>query len=87
MTLRSVVHTQNVIVSHQDRLVDLRLSEPAGLFSREEHLDGDLLASPAAQPHLAVTPLPNLTYHLNLLGDGSLHLRVRRRTSLNLHIP
>lgn len=78
VALCPVLHTQNVVVSHQDRLVNLRLSEPAGLFSGEEHLDSDLLASPAAQPHLAVTALTNLTHHLNLLGDGSLHLRGRR---------
>lgn len=68
-------HTKDVVVSHQDRLVDLCLSEPAGLLTGEEHLDGYFLPSPAAQPHLAVPPLPDLTHHLDLLGDGSLNLR------------
>lgn len=66
--------TEDVFVSHQDRLVDLRLSEPAGLLSGEEDFDGHLLAPPASQPHLAVPSLPDLTHHLDLLGDGPLHL-------------
>lgn len=66
-------------MSHQHRLVDLRLSEPAGLLSGEEHLDGHLLPPPAAQPHLAVPPLPDLTHHLDLLSDGPLNLSRRDR--------
>lgn len=66
--------TQDVLVPHQDRLVDLRLPEPAGLLPGEEHLDGHLLPPPAAQPHLAVAALPDLTNHLDLLGDGPLDL-------------
>lgn len=61
-------------MSHQHCLVDLRLSEPAGLLTGEEDLDGHLLATPAAQPHLAVGPLPDLTHHLDLLGDSPLDL-------------
>lgn len=65
-------------MSHQDSLVDLRLSEPAGLLSGEEHLDGHLLSSPATEPHLAVPTFADLSYHLDLLGDGSLDLKDRR---------
>lgn len=81
MMLSLFVPTQNVIMSHQDCLVNLRLSEPAGLFSREEHLHSYLLSSPAAKPHLAVPPFTDLTHHLDLLGDGSLHLIGRNRNA------
>lgn len=64
---------EDVLVSHQDSLVDLRLSEPAGFLSGEEDFDGDLLSPPASEPHLAVATLPDLTDHLDLLGDGPLH--------------
>lgn len=70
--------TEDVLVPHQDRLVDLRLPEPAGFLSGEEDFNGDLLSPPAAQPHLAVPPLSYLTYHLDLLGDGPLHLRTQK---------
>ena len=62
-------------MSHQHRLVDLRLSEPAGLLAGEEHFDGHLLSPPAAQPHLTVAALSDLTHHLDLLGDGPLDLK------------
>lgn len=71
--------TEDVLVSHQHRLVDLRLPEPAGFLSGEEDFDGHLLSPPAAQPHLAVSPFTDLTHHLDLLGDGSLHLRGETR--------
>lgn len=67
--------TQYVLVPHEDSLVNLSLSEPAGLLPGEEHLDGHLLSPPAAQPHLAVAPLADLAYHLDLLGNGTLHLQ------------
>lgn len=67
--------TEDVLVSHQDCLIDLRLTEPAGLLAGEENFDGHLLASPAAQPHLAVATFSDLTNHLDLLGDGPLHLK------------
>ncbi len=73
------VGTEDVFVSHQDGLVDLRLSEPAGFLSGEEDFDGHLLSPPAAQPHLAVAPFTDLTHHLDLLGDGPLHLSGRER--------
>ena len=59
---------------HENRLVDLRLSEPAGLLAGEEDFDGHLLPPPAAEPHLAVAALPDLTHHLDLLSDGALDL-------------
>ena len=74
--------TQDVLVSHQDGLVDLRLSEPAGFLSGEEDFDGHLLSSPAAQPHLAVPTFADLTHHLDLLGDRPLHLRDEGRTEV-----
>lgn len=67
-------------MSHQDGLIDLRLSEPAGFLSGEEYFDGHLLSPPAAQPHLAVPTFPDLTDHLDLLGDGPLHLSGQERT-------
>lgn len=73
--------TEDVLVSHQDRLIDLSLTEPAGLLAGEEDFDGHLLASPAAQPHLAIATFPNLTNHLDLLGDGPLHLKDTNMTS------
>ena len=61
-------------MSHENRLVDLGLSEPAGLLSGEEDLDGHLLPTPAAQPHLPVAALANQTHRLDLLGYGALDL-------------
>lgn len=65
-------------MSHQHCLVNLGLSEPAGLLSGEEDFDGHLLSPPAAQPHFAIAPFADLTHHLDLLGDGSLHLQEGR---------
>lgn len=67
--------TQDVVVSHQEGLVDLRLSEPALLLRGEEDLDGHPLPPPLAHPHLPVSALADLLDHLDLLGDGSLHLQ------------
>lgn len=67
--------TQDVVVSHQEGLVDFRLSEPALLLRGEEDLDGHPLAPPLAHPHLPIPALPDLLDHLDLLGDGSLHLQ------------
>ena len=75
--------TQYVVVPHEEGLVDLRLPEPALLLGGEEHLDGHPLAPPAAHPHLPVAPLPHLLHHLDLLGDGALHLCYRQR---RLHV-
>ena len=66
--------TQYVLVPHQHCLVDLGLAEPAGLLCGEEHFDGHLLPAPLAHPHLAIAALTNLLHHLDLLGDGALHL-------------
>ena len=71
--------TQDVLVSHEHRLVDLSLPEPAGLLGGEEHLDRHLLPAPPAHPHLPVPPLADLLHHLDLLGDGPLYLRTQRR--------
>lgn len=68
------VLTQYVLVSHEDSLVDLCLSEPAGLLGGEEHFDSHSLSSPATHPHLPVAALTYLLHHLNLLGYGALHL-------------
>ena len=65
---------------HQDRLVDLGLPEPGRLLAGEEHLDSHLLPPPAAQPHLAVPPLPHLPHHLDLLSDGPLDLHTHTHT-------
>lgn len=67
---------------HEDSLVNLSLSKPAGLLGGEEHLDGHPLASPAAHPHLPVASLSDLLHHLYLLSDGALHLQSRETGSL-----
>lgn len=61
-------------MSHKHCLVDLSFSEPAGLFTSEEHFDRHLLPSPAGQPHLTTSPFPNHTGHLDLFRYGALHL-------------
>lgn len=66
--------TQDVLVPHQDGLVDLCLSGPTGLIGGEEDFDGHLLSPPPAHPHLPVATLPDLLHHLDLLGDRPLHL-------------
>lgn len=64
---------------HEDGLVNLCLSEPAGLLSGEEHLDSHPLTSPAAHPHLPVASLSDLFHHLDLLSYGALHLQSREQ--------
>lgn len=66
--------TQDVLVSHQEGLVDLGLSEPALLLRGEEDFHGHPLPSPLAHPDLPVSTFADLLHHLNLLGDGPLHL-------------
>lgn len=66
--------TQNVFVPHQHGLVDLCLSEPAGLLGGEEHLHSYLLATPPSHPHLPVATFSDLFHHLNLLSDSPLNL-------------
>lgn len=61
-------------MSHQEGLINLSLSEPTLLLRGEEDFDGHSLLSPFAHPHLSVTPFADLLHHLNLLGNGSLHL-------------
>lgn len=74
-TTQKLLLTENVLVSHQDGLVDLRLSGPTGFIGGEENFDGHLLSPPPAHPHLSVAPLPDLLHHLDLLGYRPLHLR------------
>lgn len=74
-TQTEISRTQNVLVSHQDGLIDLSLSGPTGLVGGEEHFDGNLFAPPLSHPHLSIAALAYLLHHLDLLGYGSLHLR------------
>lgn len=67
--------TQYVLMSHQDGLVDLSLSEPTGLLSGEENFHSHFFSPPPAHPHLSIPSLAYLLHHLNLLGYRSLHLR------------
>lgn len=76
--------TKYVLVSHQDGLVDLRLSGPTGLIGGEENFNGHLLSPPPAHPHLSIPPLPYLLHHLDLLGYRSLHLKAKRRNGVVL---
>lgn len=71
--------TQYVLMSHQDSLVDLSLSEPTGLLSGEENFHSHFFSPPLAHPHLSIPPLAYLLHHLNLLGYCSLHLRRSKR--------
>lgn len=66
--------TQYVIMSHQERLIYFSLPEPALFFRGEENFNGHSLAPPLAHPDLPVSPFTNLFHHLDLLGDGPLHL-------------
>lgn len=52
-----MVHTQDVLMSQQHRVVDLSLSEPGLLISGGEYFDGDALSLPLTPPHFAVTAL------------------------------
>lgn len=70
-----VSHTQNVLMSHQDGLIDLGLSGPTGLVRGEEHFDGNLFTPPLSHPHLSIAALAYLLYHLDLLSYSSLYLR------------
>lgn len=69
--------TQDVVVSHQEGLVDLGLSEPALLLGGEEDFHRHPLPSPLAHPDLSVSTFADLLHHLNLLGDGPLHLEFK----------
>lgn len=66
--------TEYVVMSHQEGLIDFRLSEPTLFLGGEEDFDCHPLSSPLAHPDLSVSPFSNLLDHLYLLGDGSLHL-------------
>ena len=45
---------EDVLVAHEDGLVDLGLAEPGGLLGGEEDLDSHPLPPPPGQPDLAV---------------------------------
>ncbi len=66
--------TEYIFMPHEHRLVNLSLSEPASLFTGKEHFHCNLFSSPATKPHFSIPPLPDLTYHLNLFGNGALDL-------------
>ena len=61
-------------MSHQEGLVYFSLSEPTLFLCGEEDFDSNSLSSPLAHPDLSVSSFSNLLNHLNLLGDGALHL-------------
>lgn len=66
--------TQNVLVPHQDRLIYLSLSEPAGFLRGEEHFHSYLFSTPLSHPHFAIATFSNLLHHLNLLSYCPLDL-------------
>lgn len=65
--------TEDVVVSHENGLINLRFAKPRGLLEGEENFDGDFLASPAGQPDLAVAALADALRQGELLGDRSLN--------------
>lgn len=50
-------HTEDVLMSEQDGVVDLSLSEPGLLVSGGEDFDSDTLSLPLPPPHFTVTTL------------------------------
>lgn len=52
-----MLHTQNVLVSQQNCVVDLSFSEPGLLISGGEDFDCNILSLPLASPHFTVTAL------------------------------
>jgi len=52
-----MVRTEDVLMSQQHSVVDLRLSEPGLLVSGGEDFDGDTLSLPLTPPHFTVTAL------------------------------
>ena len=66
--------TQDVLMSEQHGLVELRLTEPALLLRGEEDLDGHVLPAPLALPHLAVPPFADTPHEMDLFGNRPLHL-------------
>lgn len=56
--IRDMPPTQDVLVSQQHRVVDLRLSEPGLLVSGRENLDCNVLSLPLTPPHFTITALP-----------------------------
>lgn len=63
-------------MSHKHSLVDLSLSEPAGLFSSAKHFHCHLLTPPSGQPHLTTVAFPDQTHGLDLFCNGTLHLSI-----------
>ena len=59
---------EDVVMPHEHGLVDLCLSEPAGLLCGEEHLDSDPLSPPPGQPDLSIPALAN-TANLGLVNS------------------
>lgn len=68
-------------MSHQEGLIYFRLSEPALFLRGEEDFNSHSLPSPLAHPDLSVSPFSDLLHHLNLLGNGALHLETKMRTT------
>lgn len=66
--------TKNVFMAQQHCLVELGLSEPAGLLCGEENLDRHVLPSPFPFPYLTIASFANAANKVNLLGDCSLNL-------------
>merc|ERR1712047_92121 len=64
---------EDVLVAQHDRLVDLRLPEPALLVPAGEDLHRHVLAPPPASPHLSKSSLPNTLLQSHLSGNAPLH--------------
>lgn len=74
-------------MSHQESLIYFSLSEPALFFCGEENFNSHSLAPPLAHPDLPVSPFSDLFHHLDLLGDGPLHLETAgTRVSLSAQL-
>ncbi len=72
--------TEYILMSHEDSLIYLCLSEPAGLLCGEKDFHSHFLSPPSPHPHLSITALPDLCYHLDLLRYSALHLQTQTDT-------
>lgn len=64
---------EDILVPEHDGLVDLGLPKPRAFLSGGEDLDGHLLSSPLAPPHLSEAALPDALLQDDGSGYSPLH--------------